>query len=165
MAQAALADKSAPALAPVPRYRLNPSEFENTMHSGHDWVARVKHGVPLEVVLSDEFWAHVPSARPVQVGQIIRAMCVDLSYFVMLWVVDVGPNWISVDPIMVHKREARTNVGGDAAPSGFRIEWKGLTDKFVVIRESDNEAIKKGLKDRSAAYSWIAEYAKALKKA
>ncbi len=165
MAQAALAETpSVAAIAPVPRYRLNPSEFESTMHSGHDWTARVRHGVPIEAVLTDEFWAHVPSAHNVQVGQFIRAMCVDLSYLVVLWVIDKGPNYIKVDPILTHRREAQTNIGGEAEASGFRVEWKGLSDKFVVIRASDNEAVKKGLKDKSAAYGWISEYSKALKK-
>jgi hypothetical protein len=163
MVQAALAEKID--FIPTARYRLNTSEFKNTLHTGHDWVAEVKHGVPLEAVLTDEFWQHIPSAHAVQIGQFIRAMCVDQSYLAILWVVDKGPNYIKVDPVLVHRREAVTDTGGSPAPSGYRVEWKGITDKFTVIRESDQTALRKGFKDKGPAYGWINEHVKAFKKA
>jgi hypothetical protein len=145
----------------LPRYRVKEAqvqrfEFDNTV-----WSVSVDAGLPFEEVLKPEFWANVVRPKNMKIGDELKVTPNDNSWRAHLLVRDCGAVWAKVGVLSKVEFEAQEE-SGDQSVSGFRVEWQGLANKHVVIREKDGAIIAKGFKTKPEAQIAMIEHARAV---
>lgn len=145
----------------LPRYRVKEAqvqrfEFENTV-----WSVSVDTGVPFDEILKPEFWANVVNPKNMKIGDKLDVRPNDASWWALLLVRDCGSVWAKVGVIQKVDFDVQTSSGDDSVP-GFHVEWQGLGNKHVVIRDKDNVVVAKGFKTKPEAQIAMIEHTKAI---
>lgn len=136
--------------------RLVRADYGNTL-----WRAAIPVGVPYDTILTPEFWVHVAGPKNMLPGDEIRIIPDDGSYVALLFVRDAGASW-GAKVSEIYKKDFDTPAieKGYDIPPGYRIEWRGLSEKHVVVRESDGTAVVSGKKTRPDAVIALIEHVK-----
>lgn len=120
----------------------------------HDWVVDVGPEVDVDEITDPEFWAHV--AEDFQALDLIEVRWMDHSKIVTLRVLWCERAFAKV--CVVHKEEYDKAIPEDEVQSKtYRVQWKGPSLKFCVIRNSDERIIQDRLVDKTQGYAWIRE--------
>lgn len=143
----------------APQYKVKEAqvvrfEYENTV-----WSVSVDPKVPFDEILKPEFWAHVVGPKSFKAGDEIKVTPYDYSWRAVLIVRDCGSNWAKVALLDKKEFEMPAQASASAVP-GFRVEWQGIADKHVVIREKDGAVIAKGFKKLPEAQIAMIEHAR-----
>lgn len=160
----ASAPVSAPVVVPMPkRYRMPESKFGPSTLITFD--ATVPAGTPFEEILKPEYWAHVAGSGRVIPRNKICAMPEEGHWYAELIVLQVGQNWIKVQPLPGYPvalgEDASVEPDSNEFP-GYEIKWRGPVHKFAAIRLSDGEPVKIGFSTRQAVRLWLTEHMKAM---
>jgi hypothetical protein len=95
-------------------------------------------GVALEAALEPEFWAHV--GKDLRPFDRIELMAQDRTFIAELVVLSSGPGFAKVK--LLESYDLTDDMAGveaeESAESPFLVKWNGPSDKYAVIRTSDN---------------------------
>lgn len=143
------------------KYKILEGRFQD--NKSISWIATVPVGVPYERVLEPEFWVHIVGPKNVQPTNEIKVVADDGSYVALLYVRDCGAAW-GAKVAEIWKRDFDTPAvdATNDMPAGYKIDWRGLSEKFVVVRESDGAVIVSGKKTKPDAQIALLEHVKSL---
>lgn len=124
----------------------------------HDREVRVPHGTVPDDLLRPEFWAIYGQ----HVGRMdrIHILWDDGTHYARVLVIDQGVGFIKAHILESHSLEASSETY--APQSAMRIEWKGVGEKYSVIRNSDQVMLRNGFRNRDLAEQWVREYLKTI---
>lgn len=128
-------------------------EFDNTV-----WSVSVDANTPYEEILKPEYWAHVVLPKNMKIGDEIKAKSVTGEWFAWLMIRDCGNTWAKVEVLFKKDFEAAKPEADGVSIPGFKVEWQGIANKFVVIREKDGAVISQGHKRKSDAQIALIEH-------
>lgn len=115
-----------------------------------DYIHYVDVNLPYEALLRPDYWAHV--VHKFMIGNRIRVLPRDHSWFAELLIRDVGSNWAKVGAIVPRVNfEALVPETNLVNVTGFHVEWQSPSTKYCVFRESDNAVVAKGFKTKPEA--------------
>lgn len=143
------------AIKPKGQPTLMPESMGLAESKRHDWVVDVSPGWMLEQVMEPAFWAHVaPQMEPLDR---IEVRWEDCSMIAHLRVLYCERTYAKVALI---SKEDYGRISAEIPDSALkhRIEFKGTTLKFAVIRNSDNAMIQSGFKERTQAIAWMQDH-------
>ena len=132
-----------------------PNQFSLAQYKRNDWVAEIHHKYTVNDILDPAFWAHV--AAEMNPFDIIEARWEDGSRIVNLRVVYCERTYAKVKIISTEDL-ADESKEVPAESLKHRIDWKGPHLRFCVIRNSDNEILSQGHKERGQASAWMTDY-------
>ena len=129
-------------------------------HANTNWTVRVKAGTPYEALSTPEYWLDLTASLPVIPYDTINAVWADNSMWAQVLVVDCDRSWgakvVELRKIDFDKSEAKPVE----VPPGYLIEWRGMSDKHVIVRKSDGAVIRNGIKRREDAVIALMEHLK-----
>lgn len=133
---------------------LNPQRIGLRENKRQDWAVDAEEGTTVQDVLDAQYWAHMasqfaPYAR-VEVLEETGAWMLDLV------VINCGRNWAQVH--VLHRYDLVERSETMPSATKHKVEWKGPSLKFCVIRLADGEMIQKDLPSKVAASEWLASY-------
>lgn len=126
--------------------RMQSGDFVRTL-----WVATVEQGVTREDVMDPSFWAHVSSQfKPYDR---IEVRVDDGLFFLELLILACDRTWAKVYELSSHSLTASdvSLTQAEEEMAEYEVKWNGPSNKFVVIRKSDNTIIKKGMEKDEAS--------------
>lgn len=133
----------------LPRQRARQADITDTKMMV-DYVHYVDVDMPYETLLRSDYWAHV--VHNFMIGNRIRVMPRDHSWFAELLIRDIGPNWAKVGAIVPKVSfDALVPQEQTVRVDGFHVEWQSPATKYVVTRDSDKATIAKGFKTKPEA--------------
>lgn len=145
------------------KYKIMEDRLVRAEHGNTSWRASVPVGVPYERVLMPEFWLHIAGPKNMIPGDEIRIIPDDGTYVALLYIRDVGASWgAKVAQVWKVDFDAPLADATNDMPAGFKIEWRGLSEKYVVVRESDSATIISGKKTKTDAQIALLEHVKTL---
>ena len=103
--------------------------------------------MPWERVLEPGFW--VVASSQLRAGDIIECCRDDLAWYGRVIVTSAYGQRITVAPLQFVELDAATPVDLTER-SGFKIEDRGLTEKWAIVRLADNHTVKTGIRNRRA---------------
>ena len=96
---------------------------------------------------------------PVNPFDEFKAIYKDNSVCATFLVWNCGRNWGATVTEVWKASPPKTDVvEAPDIPHGYKIEWRGMSDKHVVVRESDGAIIVRGKKQRSEAVIALIEH-------
>lgn len=136
-----------------------PDHFGLAENKRQDWVLDVPVSVTLEQAMEPSYYAHV--AAQMEPLDNVQLRCEDGSWVADLIVQFCERNYARV----VLKTHTKLGSEKDAPEVSVehRVEWKGPTLKWCVIRNSDNKIIKDGIKSKELGYTERMEHEKSSK--
>lgn len=141
----------------APVNTILPDKFGLAEHKRRDWVADVKPTVKPDEILVPAFWAHVAEQmNPLDTIEVRWEDGSRIQHLRVLWCERTYAK------VKVVSEELLGEITVDA-PEGsqlHKIDWKGPTLKFCVIRLRDNEIVHQNCKDRAVAAAWLVEHEK-----
>lgn len=134
-------------------------QIHSSEHTNNRWRACPDSCENPEDLLKPGAWAMVASRF--RIGDIIEVFPNDGSFFMMLVVRDCGQTWAKTSKVVFEFFGDNVATGGDDLLAEYEIRWGGPAAKFRVHRKSDGAVVSEtGFPDKSAAYSWLLDYAK-----
>ena len=122
-----------------------------------DYAAIVPQGITPEDLEKSEYWSIVANIS--KAGGHIRVQCEDGSWEAECSIRNVGPTWVSVKVLKVHRFEPDTIPDEDME---YRVYWRGNHHKWAIQRLSDKAIIKNNLVSRVEADSALIDHRKAM---
>ncbi len=147
---------SVPAPAPHIIQPLMPSRFEieEALRARH--VGTAHSGSRPEDVLDPAYWAHV--GAKLHVRDRIELWADDGAWFLEAVVLSAGRNWARVHLLRVEHLTPQTQI--ELPAPGYQVVYRGMQDKWCVLREMDNQIVQKGEDSRDDAIVWLAGHIK-----
>src|SRR5215217_5321089 len=125
---------------PTTTQALRPSRFTSPGHVRNDWAITLEAGVPFETVLSPGFLKLCVS-KGVGLADIIEVRSDSMDFWgrVIVTAADAPRSYIKVqrlEYVQLQKETADEDTG-----AAYRIEDRGITDKFAIVRNVDNVTV------------------------
>jgi hypothetical protein len=114
--------------------------------------ASVPAGVTWQDVLAPAFWTS--NASRLQPGDIIECVRDDLAYYGRVVCTSALGSKVTVHPLE-HVEIDPVGAADFSERSGFAVENRGLTDKFVIVRLADSHVMRTGLESAEQAHEII----------
>lgn len=122
-----------------------------------DYAAIVPEGIVPEDLEKPEYWSIVANIS--KAGGHIRVQCEDGSWEAECSIRNVGPTWVSVKVLNVHRFEPEKAQEEDTE---YRTYWRGQHHQWAIQRLSDKQIIKNNLPTRLAAEEALIDHRKAM---
>jgi len=117
------------------------------------FVATAPDEVAFETLLESSYWRHV--ARNMHIGATIEVRNDALTFWALLIVTAHSAQADYVEVALLFKKDLTGAVSGARISEGYRYEYRGITDKWIVIRDVDGHVMRRGLDTANAAYACI----------
>lgn len=137
---------------------LMPDRIGHAEDKRHDWVVDLPITVTLEQALEPSYWAHV--AAQMEPLDHIELRSEDGAWVAYLIVSFCERNYAKVVLDRVIKLESSDEV--PLSTVKHKVEWKGPSLKFCVIRVSDSQLLQSGMREKHTAHAWMIEHEKTL---
>lgn len=139
--------------------KLPSSRFKLADYKRNEFRVSPEHGTTLEDIQKPEFWSHV--AAHLASFDTIEVIPEDGSFYAELLVITAGKQFATVKLLRHVDLEGKA-AKKDLAPDtqlhpDYKIEWKGPTAKFCVIR-IDGEKMAEGLANKDEATAWLQDF-------
>lgn len=132
-------------------------------YTGATFEAHVPPNVTPDDLLVPECWAHIVQSKGLRPGNKVEVSPHDRTWFLQVWVIDVGPSWAKVRKLsLCDFRDEPQAQESSELPKGYSVQWQGPINKYVVTRDSDKAVIAKGFKTKPEAQIAMIEHARAL---
>jgi len=122
-----------------------------------DYAAIVPEGTTTEDLEKPEYWSIVANIS--KAGGHIRVQCEDGSWEAECSIRGVGPTWVSVKVLHIHRFEPEKIREEDV---DYRVYWRGQHHQWAIQRLSDKAIIKNNLTSRMEADSALIDHRKAM---
>jgi len=137
--------------------RMKSGDFVRTL-----WVVTAEQGTTKKDIMTPSYWSHVAAQfRPYDR---IEVRVDDGTYFAELLILACDRTWAKVHELTFHSLTtsdvSMTQASEEMAE--FDVKWNGPANKFIVLRKSDNEVIKKGFDDKEEAQKFLSGYMKTI---
>ena len=133
---------------------LMPERFGLVGQKQNVFIADIPMDVKLDQLLEPSYWAHV--ADQMQPLDEVKARMEDgsaIHYLVVGW---CERNFAHVK--LDRTVELRVDKEPPASSVKHRVEWKGMHQKYCVIRQRDSAILREGELSKDSAARWMREY-------
>lgn len=137
--------------------KLPSSRFKLADYKRNEFRVSPEHGTTLEDIQKPEFWSHV--AAHLAPFDTIEVIPEDGSFYAELLVITSGKQFATVKllrQVDLGAQPAKEKPAAQIHPD-YKVEWKGPTAKFCVIR-SDGEKMAEGLANKDEATAWLQDF-------
>ena len=149
-----MASKTSTPIKSKPR---GPTRIQVEAIQHNTWAITVPYEVTLKDVKDPHYWKDVASSF--QPGDLIKVNAIDTSWRAELMVRAATRTEVSIAVLHEYTFTDAETLSPDN--TGFSVMWRGPTAKYSVIRTEDNQTMKSGFLDQSAAHAWLENRAKA----
>lgn len=138
---------------------LMPDRMGHAEDKRHDWVVDLPMNVSLEQAMEPSYWAHV--AELMDPMDHIELRAEDGSYVAYLIVSMCERNYARVvlDRKVALQQEKEVPIDSIK----HRVEWKGPSMRWCVIRNSDNQVLRQEERSKEDAARWLSEHERTLR--
>lgn len=133
--------------------QLAPARMELAEQLRTIWSVSLEEGTPFEALMDPAFWAHVSAKlRP---RDRLEVEPEDGSFYAELIVLDAGKLYARV-AVLLKVDLGSIEVSADF-PRELEVKFRGVNQKWCVVRRSDKSVLKFGLETSEQAISWAME--------
>jgi hypothetical protein len=137
-----------------------PARFKGAEFARSCYQAVPEHGVTIEDLLGNSYWAHTaPQMKP---GDLIEVDAEDGSYWALLKVRNAGSNWAKVSLLIHQPLGEVVEIEAASWAEQFRIRHLVGPQKWRVERKTDGEVIRHGFQTREEAEKYAKSHMQAM---
>lgn len=144
------------AVKPKRNVSIDPSRMGLAEYHRSEWVANAPEGVTVEDITEPGFWSLMASQMSPYDRVEVRAD--DGTWVAECLVTGCDRTWAKVHVLAVHKLSSADVSQTQSAK--YLTKYRGPQNKWSVIRQADQVAIKEGCQTQDEAIAWMKEHEK-----
>lgn len=135
----------------------NLSETDLSSYRNKHWVVELAPGVSVDDALEPEFWAHV--GKRLRPYNRIELQAQDMTFVADCIVLAAGQGFARLKLLTLHSlaesaESAAEMMNATAIEDLYAVKWNGPSQKWIVLRKSDDMPLQTGFPAKADAEVW-----------